>query len=224
MPYIELKELKKEFDIGDYVVIALENINISVDKDEFINIEGASGAGKTSLLNIIASLDKPTSGKVLIDGVDVTALSEESLAPWRAINLGFVFQSFNLISTLTAEENIALPAVFWRKDRAGIDQRVNELLELVEMSDRREHLPVQLSAGEKQRIAIARALVNNPPLIIADEPTANLDAKTAGMIVDLFSKVWNMDEKTIIVASHDDRMAGLATRKLMMDAGNIQEI
>jgi len=224
LAYIDLKNVRKEYEIGDYVIIALDDITLSIEKNEFVAIAGTSGAGKTTLLNIIASLDKPTSGDVMVENVNIASMSEYSLASWRAINLGFIFQSFNLISTLTSRENIAFPAIAWNYDQEMIAPRVDELLTLVGLQDRSDHLPFQLSAGEQQRVAIARALMNNPPLIIADEPTANLDAKTANMIFDLLIKINEMEDKTMIVATHDDKIMQMAKKKYIMDSGKINEI
>lgn len=223
MAFIILENVRKHYEIGDFLVLALDGIDLSIRKNEFVNIQGASGAGKTTLLNIMGSLDKPTSGKVLVDGINIATLTEESLSPWRAVNLGFIFQSFNLISTLTAEENVAIPALLWQENQEDVAKRVTELLDMVQMQERGEHLPMQLSAGEKQRIAIARALMNDPPLLIADEPTANLDAGTATMIIKIFKEIKESGDKTIIIASHDERMAQLATRNLFMDAGKLEE-
>ncbi|MHA1755697.1 MAG: ABC transporter ATP-binding protein, partial [Promethearchaeota archaeon] len=199
------------------------NINLKIRKNEFITIQGPSGAGKTTLLNIIGTLDRPTAGKVLIDDVDVSVMNEDILATWRALNLGFIFQSFNLISTLTVKENIAFPAVFWGKMN-DIEKHIEDLLEMIELKDREDHLPAQLSAGEQQRVAIARALINDPPIIIADEPTANLDVKTSDLIVGLFKEIKESNEKTIIIASHDRNILDLADNSLLMDAGKITSI
>ncbi|HME54630.1 MAG TPA: ABC transporter ATP-binding protein [Candidatus Lokiarchaeia archaeon] len=224
MAFIELKNVRKEYEIGDYVIIALDDITISIEKNELVAIVGTSGAGKTTLLNIIGSLDKPTSGEILIENVNIAAMSEYSLASWRAINLGFIFQSFNLISTLTARENIAFPAIAWNYEQEMIVPRVDELLNLVGLQDRSDHLPIQLSAGEQQRVAIARALMNNPPIIIADEPTANLDAKTAILIFDLLIKISEMEDKTMIVATHDEKLMQMARKRFLMDSGKLNEI
>lgn len=221
--YIELVNVKKEFDIGDYIIISLDDISLSIKKGDFAVISGASGAGKTTLLNIIGSLDKPTSGLVRVEGVDIAVMNEQVLASWRSVNVGFVFQSFNLISTLDARENIAFPAIAWNAELEHVNSRVEELLQLVGLKERGDHLPFQLSAGEQQRVAIARALMNDPPIILADEPTANLDQKTAGMVIQILEKIKSMPEKTVIVATHDERIAKLANRKYAMETGKIHE-
>ncbi|NMC05861.1 MAG: ABC transporter ATP-binding protein [Candidatus Lokiarchaeota archaeon] len=220
---MELIDIKKEYDIGDYIVIALDDITLSIKKGDFAIIFGSSGAGKTTLLNIIGSLDKPTSGRVLVEGVDIAIMNEQALSSWRAINTGFIFQAFNLISTLDARENISFPAISWDVEPERINERVEELLQLVGLKDRADHLPHQLSAGEQQRVAIARALMNDLPLILADEPTANLDQKTAMMVISLLEKIKKMPEKTIIIATHDERIANLANRRFIMESGRIHE-
>ena len=202
MEFIELIEVCKYYTIGEYRIIAVDDISQHFDKNDFIHIQGMSGAGKTTLLNLIASLDKPTSGEIIIDGIHTSLLKEDALASWRAMNIGFIFQSFNLISTLTGRENIIFPALCWEPNSPEIDAKGEELLEIVGMTDRADHLPIQLSAGEQQRIAIARALMNDPSVIVADEPTANLDAKNAADILELFDDIRKSGEKTIIVASH----------------------
>jgi putative ABC transport system ATP-binding protein len=221
--YIELKSIKKEYDIGDYIIIALDDITCTIKKGDFAVIFGSSGAGKTTLLNIIGSLDKPSSGQVRVEGVDITVMNEQTLSSWRSVNTGFIFQSFNLISTLDARENISFPAIAWNAEPEYVNGRVEELLQLVGLKERGDHLPFQLSAGEQQRVAIARALMNDPPLILADEPTANLDRNTASMVIDLLAKIKTMPEKTIIVATHDERIAKLATRRFKMESGKIYE-
>jgi putative ABC transport system ATP-binding protein len=224
MEFIELIEVCKYYTIGDYQIIAVDDVSQHFDKNDFIHIQGMSGAGKTTLLNLIASIDKPTSGEIFIDGIQTSVMKEDALASWRAMNIGFIFQSFNLISTLTGRENIIFPALCWEPNSPEIGARVDELLELVGMSDRADHLPVQLSAGEQQRIAIARALMNNPSVIVADEPTANLDAKNAEDILELFKNITKSGEKTIIIASHDERFSDIATKRFIMDAGHLIEI
>ncbi len=221
MAYIEIKNLKKVFELGEYNIIAVDDVSLDVEEKEFIVIQGASGAGKTTLLNVIATLEKPTTGSVMVGGINTAVMKEDQLAAWRAVNLGFVFQSFNLISTLTASENIGFPAIFWDYEKVLIDEKVQNLLQIIDLNDRQDHLPFQLSAGEQQRVAIARALVNDPPLVVADEPTANLDANTALKIIDIFARIKEDNEKTVIIASHDERMVKLADRSFVMSAGKL---
>ncbi|MFX1365625.1 MAG: ABC transporter ATP-binding protein [Promethearchaeota archaeon] len=214
------EEIVKEYEIGDFIVRAVDHVSFSIDDGEFLVIKGPSGAGKTSLLNLIGGLDSPNSGDIYSFGVKISDMEEESLATWRLLNSGFVFQNYNLISTLTAEENVMFPM-----NLSGIEfkeqrKRAVQLLTQMHLEDRREHLPFQLSAGEQQRVAIARALANDPPVIIADEPTANLDKKTSRFIRDLFNDLKN-NIRTIIIATHDDYLISLADRIISFDDGRI---
>ncbi len=212
--------LVKDYEIGDFIVRAVDNISLSIENGQFLVIKGPSGAGKTSLLNLLGGLDSPNIGVIYNFGVKISTMEEESLATWRLLNSGFIFQNYNLISTLTAEENVMFPmslsGVAFKKQR----ERATELLSKMSLGDRREHLPFQLSAGEQQRVAIARALANDPPMIIADEPTANLDKKTSKFIRDLFRELKN-NIRTIIVATHDDFLISLADRVITFDEGKI---
>jgi len=212
--------LVKDYEIGNFVVKAVNKISLRIKESDFVIIKGPSGAGKTTLLNLIGGLDSPNKGVVYSSGVKITNLQEESLATFRLINVGFIFQNYNLISTLTAEENVMFPmklAGMNLKEQRG---RAVSLLKQIGLGDRREHLPFQLSAGEQQRVAIARALANDPPMILADEPTANLDKKTSLFIRDLF-KDMKKDNKTIIIASHDDLLIELANRIITFEDGKI---
>ncbi len=212
--------LVKDYEIGNFVVKAVNKISLRIKESDFVIIKGPSGAGKTTLLNLIGGLDSPNKGVVYSSGVKITNLQEESLATFRLINVGFIFQNYNLISTLTAEENVMFPmklAGMNLKEQRG---RAVSLLKQIGLGDRREHLPFQLSAGEQQRVAIARALANDPPMILADEPTANLDKKTSLFIRDLF-KDMKKDNKTIIIATHDDLLIELANRIIIFEDGKI---
>ena len=213
-------DIVKDYEIGDFIVRAIDNVSITINSGEFIVIRGPSGAGKTTLLNLIGGLDSPNSGTIYSLGVRISDLEEESLSTWRLINSGFVFQNYNLISTLTAEENIIFPinlsGVPLKKGR----ERAIDLLSKMGLNDRREHLPFQLSAGEQQRVAIARALANDPPIILADEPTANLDKKTSQFIRDLLKELKSAI-KTIIIVTHDDYLIELADRIINFDDGKI---
>ncbi|MFX1379034.1 MAG: ABC transporter ATP-binding protein [Promethearchaeota archaeon] len=213
-------DLFKDYEIGDFIVRAVDNVSLSIHNGEFLVIKGPSGAGKTSFLNLIGGLDSPNKGILYSYGVKISDMEEESLTTWRLLNTGFIFQNYNLISTLTAEENVMFPmnlsGVAFKEQR----KRAQELLNKMGLFDRREHLPFQLSAGEQQRVAIARALANDPPMILADEPTANLDKKTSQFIRDLFKNLKD-DVRTIIVATHDDYLINLADRILSFDDGKI---
>lgn len=212
--------LCKVYQVGDVSIQALREVNLEVEKGELIALGGPSGAGKTTLLNIIGSVDKPTSGKIVVFGRDLTVEDEDSLSDFRCNNVGFVFQSYNLISTLTASENIAFPMEWTRKAESYIRNRVEELLAIVELKHRADHFPSQLSGGEQQRVAFARALANDPPLLLIDEPTGDLDEKTSEKIVQVLERSKN-EGKTIIVATHDKRIVRLAHRRLFVEDGKL---
>ena len=210
---IHAKNLVKDYHIGEYIVRAVNDVSLVIRNGEFIVIRGPSGAGKTTLLNLIGGLDSPEKdkGTIFEHGVKISDMGEESLATFRLINMGFIFQNYNLISTLTAEENVMFPmnlaGVVFKQAR----DRAVKLLKRLGLGERREHLPFQLSAGEQQRVAIARAMANDPPVILADEPTANLDKKSAEIIGDIFKDLKALG-KTIIIATHDDYLIELADR------------
>ncbi len=216
------KNLVKNYEIGDFIVKAVDNVSLDVNDGEFVVIKGPSGAGKTTLLNLIGGLDSPNSGTIYNQGVKISDMDQESLALFRLINSGFIFQNYNLISTLTAEENIMFPMNLSGMKFEEQRSHAVKLLKEMRLGERREHLPFQLSAGEQQRVAIARALANNPPIILADEPTANLDKKTSLFIRDLFKEL-KSSEKTIIIATHDDDLIALADRVISFDEGKIVE-
>ena len=214
------QNLTRDYEIGEFIVRAVENVNLKIKNGEFIVIKGPSGAGKTTLLNLLGGLDTPNSGVVYSNGVKISAMEEESLATFRLINSGFIFQNYNLISTLTAEENVMFPLSLAGVELKKQRERALELLEKMNLSDRREHLPFQLSAGEQQRVAIARALANDPTVILADEPTANLDRKTSEFIRDCFKEL-KKEGKTIVIATHDDFLIQLADRLITFEDGKI---
>jgi putative ABC transport system ATP-binding protein len=212
--------LSKIYQIGDVNIEALKDVNLKVEKGEFIAISGPSGAGKTTLLNIIGGIDKPTTGKIIVFKNDLTIENEDFLADFRCNNVGFVFQSYNLVSTLTVAENIAFPMEWARKPDDHTKNRVRELLKIVNLEHRTEHFPFQLSGGEQQRVAFARALANNPPLLLVDEPTGNLDTKTGLKFVELLQKLKDKG-KTIIVATHDERIIQITDKKLFLEDGKL---
>jgi len=214
--------LCKQYRIGDLTLEALKNLNLEVMKGEFVSIYGPSGAGKTTLLNLIGGLDKPTSGKMVVFGHDLGTYDEDFLATFRCAYVGFVFQSYNLISTLTAIENVAFTVELagWSKER--IEKRSENLLKLVGLKHRANHFPAQLSGGEQQRVAFARALANDPPLLLADEPTGNLDVETGLEIVRILEKM-KTKGKTVIVATHDERILKLSNRTLRLHDGRIMD-
>ena len=202
------------------MIEALRNLDLEIEEGQFVSIYGPSGAGKTTFLNLIGGLDKPTSGEVVVFGHNLGTYDEDFLATFRCAYVGFVFQSYNLISTLTANENIAFVVELagWPRERIG--KRSEDLLNLVGLEHRGNHFPAQLSGGEQQRVAFARALANDPPLLLADEPTGNLDVETGLEIVSILEKM-KTEGKTVIVATHDERILELANRTLCLHDGRI---
>lgn len=203
---IELKNASKYYEMGDNIVKALDGANISIKKGDFVAIMGPSGSGKSTAMNLIGSLDLTTKGEIYLKKDNIKNLNESELAQLRGKEIGFIFQQFNLIPNLTAKENITLPMLFQNIDGEERNERADKLLTLVNLSDRSDHLPNQLSGGQQQRVAIARALSNNPEIILADEPTGNLDTKT-GQKVMSFLEDLNKNGKTIIIVTHDPELA-----------------
>jgi putative ABC transport system ATP-binding protein len=220
-PVIEVINVKKSYILGDMEVPILFDINLEVREGEFLAIMGPSGSGKSTLMNLIGFLDRPTEGRIIIKGLDINKLSDKEVARLRGLEIGFVFQTFNLIPRLTALENVELPT--YANTRSGVDtnKRAKELLKLVGLDDRMHHKPGELSGGQSQRVAIARALVNDPAILLADEPTGNLDSKTGCEILNLFKKL-NKDGRTIIMITHDLEIAGYADRIVLVKDGIIQ--
>ncbi len=218
---LETENLDKVYPLGRRKVNALSDVNLRVNKGDFISIMGPSGSGKTTLLNMLGSLDKPTNGRVILDGVDVTKVPEKSLYKFRKYKIGFVFQTFNLLPYLSAIENVELPMEGMKKPKSEKRKRAHELLEIVGLSAREEHRPLRLSAGEQQRVAIARALANNPAIILADEPTGNLDVKTTFEIIRLLGKLNVTHGTTIIMVTHDSHVASRAGRILFLNDGKL---
>ena len=218
--FISAEDVVKDFEIGDYLIRAVDHLSIEISEHEYIAIIGASGAGKTTLLHLLGGLDKPTEGKIRLSFIDITPMEEETLATFRIFNVGIVFQNYNLISSLSALENIMFPMQLSGTEPDKCELRALNLLKEIGLEERANHLPFQLSAGEQQRVAIARALANDPPVIIADEPTANLDKKNAEFIGTLFEK-FRSEGKTIILSTHDEKLIKHAHRLLEMDDGKI---
>jgi putative ABC transport system ATP-binding protein len=221
---VEAIDLKKTYVLGKVPVDALRGINLRVEKGDFVAILGPSGSGKSTLLNMIGALDKPTAGRILIEGVDVSTLNDNQLADLRR-NVGFVFQFFNLIPRLSAKENVELAMSIASVSRNERRRKAEQLLETVGLKDRMNHRPSELSGGEQQRVAIARALANDPKFLIMDEPTGNIDSKTAAEIVALIKHLNEENEATIILVTHDARMAAEAKRTVqMLDGAIVQEL
>jgi len=210
-PIIELKDVWKTYEVGTNKIHALKGLSFVVYEGDFVAIGGPSGSGKSTAMNMIGSLDIPSKGKIYLDGHDISKLHESDLATIRGQKIGFVFQQFNLINTLSAKENVMLPMTFQGMAREDRIKRAEELLNLVELGDRMDNRPTELSGGQQQRVAIARALANDPEVILADEPTGNLDSKT-GIIVMHYLKKLNKEGKTIVVVTHDQHIAENARR------------
>jgi putative ABC transport system ATP-binding protein len=206
--------------MADGKVEVLRDVNLDVFCGEFVAVLGASGAGKTTLLNLVSGIDKPTSGTINVFGENLTEMDEDSLSDFRCNKIGFVFQAYNLVSTLTVAENIAFPMEWSRKTAKEIEERVSELLETLGMRHRLNHFPAQLSGGEQQRVALARALANDPPLVLADEPTGNLDPVNAQKIIDIL-RMLKEKGKTVIVSTHDERIMQFADRTLCLENGRL---
>lgn len=219
---ITMKNIIKNFYIGtENELHIIKNIDISVRKGEFLSIVGASGSGKSTLMNIIGALDRPTAGTYILDGVPLTAMTDNNLSDIRNKKIGFVFQTFNLIPRSSALKNVELPMLYAGMDKKERIERAKKYLDLVGMSDRMEHLPNELSGGQKQRVAIARALVNEPAIILADEPTGALDSETGRLVMDLFHKIHQEEGKTIILITHNQELAEETERIITLKDGMI---
>ena len=219
MAVLEVKELTKKYGEGESEVIALDHVSFSVERGEFVAIIGASGSGKSTLMNMIGGIDYPTSGSVIIDGNEIQAMSEDELAIFRRRNLGIVYQFYNLIPTLTAEENIVLP---WKLDgRKENKERLSEIVNMLGLEKRAKHLPGQMPGGQQQRVSIGRALINEPAFILADEPTGNLDSKTSREILDILKFTNQKYKQTILLVTHDEKIALQANRIITIGDGKI---
>lgn len=217
---IRLTDVKKIYQVGESTVAALDGINLHIKKGEFAAIMGPSGSGKSTMMNILGCLDRPTSGSYLLDGEEVAKLGDDQLAVTRNKKIGFVFQNFNLLSRISALENVALPLVYAGISRKERHRRAAALLDSVGLGSRVDHLPNELSGGQRQRVAIARALVNDPSIIMADEPTGNLDTKSSLEIMGLFGELYQ-EGKTIILVTHEPDIATYAKRQLVVRDGRI---
>lgn len=218
---VTIRNLSKIYQQGEINVTALNNISLDIATGEFLTLMGPSGSGKSTLLHIIAGIDRPTSGECHVQGIDVARLNESELADWRNHNVGFVFQTFNLIPVLTAYENVELPLLLTRLGRRERRQQVETALELVGLVDRAKHLPKQLSGGQEQRVAIARALVTDPALVVADEPTGNLDSHSAHDVLGVLQSLSRDADKTVIMVTHDPKAAAFGSRTIHLEKGEL---
>ncbi len=221
MKILEVKNLSKIYGKGESEVMALNNVSFSVDKGEFIAIVGSSGSGKSTLLHLIGGVDRPTNGEVIVNGIHVYQQNEEELAIFRRREVGLIYQFYNLIPVLTVEENMILPVLL---DNQSVNQgRLNELLKILDLEKRKDHLPKQLSGGQQQRVSIGRALMNAPSVVLADEPTGNLDSKNSKEIVDLLKLTQKKYKQTLIMITHDERIAMQADRIIVIEDGQIKK-
>ena len=217
---IELKDIMKTYVMGDNVVHALNHVDVTIDYGEFTSIMGASGSGKSTMMNILGCLDRPTSGEYYLDGKEIAGYNDDELAHTRNAKIGFVFQNFNLLPKLTAQANVALPLIYAGVGEEERMERAKKALEAVGLGERLDHKPMEMSGGQRQRVAIARALINDPPVIMADEPTGNLDTKSSYEIMEIFKKM-NEQGKTVIMVTHEPDIAAYTKRILVMRDGKL---
>jgi len=219
---VEAEDVAKEYVLGSMRIRALEGVDLKIRRGEYVSIMGPSGSGKTTLFNMIGAIDKPMRGKIYVDGVDITELDAFELAWLRCRRIGYIFQTFNLIPVLTAAENVALPAVFAGNSQRGAMMKAVELLTLVGLKDRLNHKPPSLSGGQQQRVAIARALINDPQIVLADEPTGNLDLRTGRAVIDVLKTINEEKSVTVVTATHDLKMMGASDRIVYLRDGRIE--
>lgn len=222
-PVVQVEAVHKIHRRGPEEIDVLKGVDLQVPAGEFLALMGPSGSGKTTLLNIMAGIDSPTSGKVIIHACDISQFNEDQLAAWRTRNIGYIFQAYNLVPVLTAYENVELPLLLLHLPAKRRHEQVMNALEAVGLADRRQHLPSQLSGGQEQRVAIARALAPDPPLLLGDEPTGNLDRTSAGAVLDLIALLCRELGKTFVMVTHDPKAAEAADRVLHMEKGALQE-
>ncbi len=220
---IRVESIVKEYVRDTQVLRVLDGLSLAVEEGDFVALMGPSGSGKTTLLNLVAGIDRPTSGRILVGNDEVSSMSEASLARWRSENVGFVFQLYNLVPVLTAFENVELPLLLTRLSRAERKKRVELALSVVNLSDRLDHYPRQLSGGQEQRVAIARAIVTDPRVIVADEPTGDLDARSGEEVLTLLERLNDEFKKTIVMVTHDPKAAARAHRLVHLDKGVLKE-
>lgn len=223
MALVSIRGLTKQFRKGGETITPLDEVDLDVERGEFVALMGPSGTGKSTLLNLLAGIDRPTSGSIHVDGVETTRLSRGALADWRAAHLGYIFQTHNLVPVLTAYENVELPLLLLPLSRAERHARVSIALEATALVDRAHHYPRQLSGGQEQRVGIARAIVANPTIVVADEPTGSLDAQTGRQICELLRRLNLELGMTLLLVTHDPEIASFASRRLRLDQGKFVE-
>lgn len=221
MPYIECQAITRTYQKGTAQITPLRDLSLSIEAGEFVALMGPSGSGKTTLLNLLAGIDQPTAGELLVGGLSIGKQSRSALANWRARNVGYIFQLYNLLPILTAYENVELPLLLHGLSGAERHRRVAEALAAVGIADRHDHFPRQLSGGQEQRVAIARAIVTRPPLLVADEPTGDLDASSAADVMDLLTRLNRELGCTLVMVTHDPRTAERAHRNLHLEKGQL---
>ncbi len=223
MPLVEVQNVTKQYTKGDQTITPLDEVDFQVEEHDFVSLMGASGSGKSTLLNLIAGIDRPLSGSIIVDGTDITQLSRSQLAHWRSRNVGYIFQTHNLIPVLTAYENIELPLLLLPFSTAERRKRVEIALRAVNLLDRAEHYPRQLSGGQEQRVGIGRAIVTDPRIVVADEPTGDLDTDTSTQILDLLQQLNQELGTTLLMVTHDTDAANVASRQFYLDRGKLIE-
>ena len=222
MALVEVNDVTKQYHKGGQTITPLDAVSLEIEQGEFVSLMGASGTGKSTLLNLIASIDRPDQGTIVVDGVDITRLSRFRLAGWRAENIGYIFQTHNLIPVLTAAENVEMPLLLLRMSRAERRKRVEVALAAVDLLDRADHYPRQMSGGQEQRTGIARAIVSNPRVVVADEPTGDLDPETSDQILDVLRRINSDLDTTLLMVTHDRMAASVAGRQLILDRGKLR--
>ncbi len=223
MALVEIRNVTRTYTKGEQLITPLKGVSLDVERGDFVSLMGASGSGKSTLLNLIAGIDRPTAGQIVVDGTDIAKLSRSQLAHWRASHVGYIFQLYNLIPVLTAYENVELPLLLLPLSRAEREKRVEIALEAVGLTDRADHYPRQLSGGQEQRVGIARAIVADPVIVVADEPTGDLDAETSEQVLHLLQRLNDELGTTLLMVTHDPRAAGIARRQLRLEKGELLE-
>ena len=223
MSLVEIHNVSKHFHKGGETITPLDNVSLSLEEGDFLSLMGSSGTGKSTLLNLIAGIDRPDEGKIIVSGTDITQLSRNRLAQWRAVNIGYIFQTHNLVPVLTAYENVELPLLLLSMSRRERQRRIHVALEAVDLVDRAEHYPRQLSGGQEQRVGIARAVVAHPKLVVADEPTGDLDPTTSSQILQLLLRLNQELNITLLMVTHDRDAAAVASRQIQLTAGQLRE-